>query len=166
MAGCMKTSKKDKVKKSGKCRPGSGRKAKGIPMQSLKREKQAALRNMPEWANVYRTVKDFIEEVKCCPNCSKECGRHSLGHRWIKTNSSNYPVLLVFYSKHRCPDCGVFSNPDMTNLLAPARKSMTNSLCDDIARRYKMGWTYERIRHYYLGKMGLDIPISTIHDNV
>ena len=58
-----------------------------------------------------------------CPRCGKSCYRDSEGARTLHDLGrlrSNRPVdLQVCYSKHRCEDCQIYFNTDMSGLAPP-----------------------------------------------
>ena len=73
-------------------------------------------------ARFQRRSRDYRR--RCCPRCGKSCYRDSRGKRVVHdlgNAHAGHPVdIAVSYSKHRCEDCGIYFNADMSDLAAPS----------------------------------------------
>ena len=101
-----------------------------------------------------------------CPHCGRvQCKRHSTVSRKLKDAcSSGQLTLVVYHSKHYCPDCDKYFSMRLETL-APRNGRYTHRV-RDIAINYVFGhdMTLEDASKAFRKEHNLKIAISTMHD--
>ena len=72
-----------------------------------------------------------------CPKCGKSCYRDTKGHRTLhdigSLRSERPRDIHIEYSKHRCENCRIYFNADMSDLAPPGAR-YTNRVIDRAVR--------------------------------
>ena len=103
-----------------------------------------------------------------CPKCGKSCYRDSRGRRTLhdlgNLRSGRPRDIHIVYSKHRCENCDIYFNADMSNLAPPGSHYTQRVVATAVRAVVEDGLPYRPASWHLWRDHRVFVPFATIQN--